>query len=215
MPNVGHDVAGRFGVGENVRDFFAPMRRQRQHRDHANAQQREECDDEFDRVGQLEHHPIERPKSEIDQAAGQPVDRDAQLGIAQAALVLHQRDALGRGGGRAAQHVVERDVSPITLPPVAASKFLGPSCASLQHLPAGFRAAGSGADQRMCYEVEYSAAARNGLDHRQARFAGTRVAVAGTRSRCFFLSRPAGHRSKLNAVLSTPVRMAHRMPNLI
>ena len=145
-PAVGHHITYRIGVGKNVRDFFASMCRQCQHRDHADAQQREQRDDKLDRVGQLEHHAIKRPKSKIDQTAGQPVDRAGELRIGQAPRALHQRDTVGRGGDRAEQHAVERYVSPITLPPVAASRFLGPSCASLQHLPAGFLGPRDGTD---------------------------------------------------------------------
>ncbi len=58
------------------------MRRQRQNRNDADAQKREECDHELDRVRQLEHHPIERPQSQIEQPRGQPVDCLAQLRIA-------------------------------------------------------------------------------------------------------------------------------------
>lgn len=107
-------------------DLVLPMRGQREHRPHAELEQREARFDEAHAVRQMHDGRVAAREAQAAQAAGETPDALEQRAVADAALAVDDR---GRGGAapRAiGERAVEGLVSPVAGGAVAAREVVGP-----------------------------------------------------------------------------------------
>ncbi len=103
------------------------MRRQREHRDHAEAQQPEQRDHELGGVGQVHHHPVPGVQTECAQAVGAGVGAPVQRGVADPLAAGDDGGRVAVPGGPFAQQAAERLGAPVPLPHVPLGQLGGPA----------------------------------------------------------------------------------------